>query len=63
MPVPDVRWLHWDTGKYLWTFSFASNAHSFGLPLTAYIVPDVMLSAHLLQAQIPEKQGIPCACG
>ena len=20
MPVPDVRWLHWDTGKYLWTF-------------------------------------------
>ena len=39
MPVPDVRWLHRDTGKCLWTFSFCSNAHSFGLPLTAYNGP------------------------
>ena len=63
MPVPDVRWLHRGKGKYLWTFSFCSNAHSFGLLLTAYNVPVVMLSAHPLRAQIPEKQGTPCACG
>jgi hypothetical protein len=29
MPVPDVRWLHRDKGKCLWTFSFCSNARSF----------------------------------
>ena len=26
MPVPDVRWLHRDTGKDLWIFSSCSNA-------------------------------------
>ena len=54
---------HRGKGKYLWTFSFCSNAHSFGLLLTAYNVPVVMLSAHPLRAQIPAKQGTPCACG
>ena len=63
MPVPVVRWLHRGKGKYLWTFSFCSNAHSFGFLLTAYNVPVVMLSAHPLRAQIPAKQGTPCACG
>ena len=29
MLVPDVRWLHRDRGKCLWTFSFCSNARSF----------------------------------
>ena len=29
----------------------------------AYNVPVVMLSAHPLRVQIPEKQGTPCACG
>ena len=44
MPVPDVRWLHRDKGKCLWTFSFCSNARSFGHRQTAYHVPVVMLS-------------------
>ena len=35
MPVPDVRWLHRDTGKYLWIFSFCSNARSFDRPTAA----------------------------
>ena len=35
MPVPDVRWLHRDTGKCLWTFSFCSNARSFDRPTVA----------------------------
>ena len=35
MPVPDVRWLHRDTGKCLWTFSFCSNARSFDRPTAA----------------------------
>ena len=34
MPVPDVRWLHRDRAKCLWTFSFCSNARSFDDPLT-----------------------------
>ena len=35
MPVPDVRWLHRDRGKCLWTFSFCSNARSFDRPTVA----------------------------
>ena len=35
MPVPDVRWLHRDRGKCLWTFSFCSNARSFDRPTAA----------------------------
>ena len=35
MPVPDVRWLHRDKGKCLWTFSFCSNARSFDRPTVA----------------------------
>ena len=35
MPVPDVRWLHRDKGKCLWTFSFCSNARSFDRPTAA----------------------------
>lgn len=35
MPVPDVRWLHRDKGKCLWTFSFRSNARSFDRPTAA----------------------------
>ena len=35
MPVPDVRWLHRDKGKCLWTFSFCSNARSFDHPTVA----------------------------
>ena len=35
MPVPDVRWLHLDKGKCLWTFSFCSNARSFDRPTVA----------------------------
>ena len=35
MPVPDVRWLHRDRGKCLWTFSFCSNARSFDCPTMA----------------------------
>ena len=35
MPAPDVRWLHRDTGKYLWIFSFCSNARSFDRPTAA----------------------------
>ena len=35
MPAPDVRWLHRDTGKYLWIFSFCSNARSFDRPTVA----------------------------
>ena len=35
MPVPDVRWLHRDRGKCLWTFSFCSNARSFDCPTVA----------------------------
>jgi hypothetical protein len=34
MPVPDVRWLHRDRGKCLWTF-FCSNARSFDRPTAA----------------------------
>ena len=34
-PVPDVRWLHRDKGKCLWTFSFCSNARSFDRPTVA----------------------------
>ena len=30
MPSPDGRWLHRGKGKCLWTFSFCSNARSFG---------------------------------
>ena len=61
MPVPVVRWLHRGKGKYLWTFSFCSNAHSFGFLLTAYNVPVVMLSAPChLRVQLPEKQDSPC---
>lgn len=36
MPVPDVPVLRPGKGKDLWTFSFYSNAHSFGHPWTAY---------------------------
>ena len=62
MPVPDGRWLHRDKGKCLWTFSFCSNARSFGLPWTTYNVPVAMLSApRHLRVQLPEKQGSPCA--
>ena len=35
MPVPDVRWLHRDTGKDLWIFSSCSNAHSSDRPTAA----------------------------
>ena len=35
MPVPDVRWIHRDRGKCLWTFSFCSNARSFDRPTVA----------------------------
>ena len=35
MLVPDVRWLHRDRGKCLWTFSFCSNARSFDRPTAA----------------------------
>ena len=35
MPVPDVRWLHRDTGKDLWIFSSCSNAHSSDCPTAA----------------------------
>ena len=35
MPVPDVRWLHRDKGKYLWIFSSCSNARSFDRPTVA----------------------------
>ena len=35
MPVRDVRWLHRDRGKCLWTFSFCSNARSFDRPTVA----------------------------
>ena len=35
MPVPDVQWLHRGKGKYLWTFSFCSNARSFDRPTVA----------------------------
>ena len=33
--LPDVRWLHRDRGKCLWTFSFCSNARSFDRPTVA----------------------------
>ena len=61
MPVPDVRWLHRDTGKCLWTFSFCSNARSFDHPTVAK-------SGEKIKVPISyQTQGRgcfpPCTCG
>ena len=61
MPVPDVRWLHRDRGKCLWTFSFCSNARSFDCPTVAKSGEKIKVPISY-QAQ---GRGCfpPCTCG
>ena len=61
MPVPDVRWLHRDKGKYLWIFSSCSNARSFDRPTVAKLGEKIKVPISY-QAQ-GRRWFPPCTCG
>ena len=61
MPAPDVRWLHRDKEKCLWTFSFSSNARSFDRPTVANLGEKIKVPISY-QAQ-GRRWFPPCTCG
>ena len=61
MPVPDVRWLHRDKGKCLWTFSFCSNARSFDRPTVAK--PGEKIKVPISYQAQGRGCFPPCSCG